>query len=244
MNMFAGVRAIVFYAWTLALSVPLFVIMMTLFPFVMLLDRYKRSGEHFVNNIWAKLSSFFLYRVEIEGRENLPKDNVPAVYIANHQSYLDIFTMFHLDRSFKFISKTSNFMIPIIGWSMFMTGHIMLNRIDRRSQMKCLKQCQELLAKGASVLFFPEGTRSSDKKLQEFKKGAFSVAVKSGVDVVPVTLIGTGDLMPKGKESKLYPGKIKVVVHPKIETKGADAQEVCDLARSEIASALPAELAA
>lgn len=63
----------------------------------------------------------------------------------------------------------------------------MLNRVDRRSQLKCLQQCGELLGKGASVLFFPEGTRSRDRVMAAFKKGAFSVAVKAGV---PVSIAG------------------------------------------------------
>jgi 1-acyl-sn-glycerol-3-phosphate acyltransferase len=132
----------------------------------------------------------------------------------------DIFSLFHLNRPFKFISKKSIFYIPIVGWSMFMTGHVMLNRMDRRSQLDCLKQCRELLEKvgvharavhpawhaqpechpcgcsvssqGAPVLFFPEGTRSKDCVMKGFKKGAFSVAVKAGVDVVPITVLGTG----------------------------------------------------
>lgn len=72
------------------------------------------------------------------------------------------------------------------------TGHVALNRVDRKSQLECLKQCGDLLHKCASVLFFPEGTRSKTKKMAGFKKGAFSVAVKAGVDVVPITLLGTG----------------------------------------------------
>jgi 1-acyl-sn-glycerol-3-phosphate acyltransferase len=60
--------------------------------------------------------------VQIEGRENLPAPATPAVYVANHQSFMDIYSLFHLKRPFKFISKTSNFLIPIVGWSMFLTG--------------------------------------------------------------------------------------------------------------------------
>lgn len=124
------------------------------------------------------------------------------------------------------------------------TGHIKLNRVDRRSQLKCLQQCQKVLNEGASVLFFPEGTRSDDKKLSDFKKGAFSVAVKAGVKVVPISLIGTGDIMPNGKESHLYPGNITVIVHPSIDAKGADAKIICDKARDEIAKSLPHGLVA
>ena len=118
----------------------------------------------------------------------------------------------------------------------------MLNRVDRRSQMKALSECQRLLGRGASLLFFPEGTRSADKKLSTFKRGGFSVAVKSGAPVVPVTLLGAGDLMPSGKESLLFPGEVKVIVHPALESTGEDPQELCDKARRIVASAMPREL--
>ncbi len=142
--------------------------------------------------------------------ENLPAVQQPAVYVANHLSFLDIFSLFHLNRPFKFISKTSNFFIPIIGWSMFLTGHIMINRTDKKSQLQCLKQCGVVLSEGASVLFFPEGTRSDDGKMHAFKKGAFSVAAKAKVPVVPITLVNTGDRMPNGHEYLLYPGQVQV----------------------------------
>lgn len=84
------------------------------------------------------------------------------VFVANHQSFMDIYSLFYLGRPFKFISKTSNFLIPIVGWSMFLTGHVPLQRMDLRSQMQCLSRCSDLLKEGCSVLFFPEGTRSID----------------------------------------------------------------------------------
>ena len=95
----------------------------------------------------------------------------------------DIYSLFHLNRSFKFISKTSNFLIPIIGWSMFLTGHVPLKRMDKKSQLECLKTCRDLLKRKVSVLFFPEGTRSDDGVVKDgaFKKGAFSVAEKEKV---------------------------------------------------------------
>ncbi|KXZ44091.1 hypothetical protein GPECTOR_74g705 [Gonium pectorale] len=236
----AKIRAILFFAWSFLLSLPLFVTMLVMAPFVTTFDKHRRLAQHFVNNIWACVSTSLFYRVTVEGRENLPPSDKPVVYVANHQSFLDIYSLFHLQRPFKFISKTSNFLIPIIGWSMFLTGHVMINRIDTRSQLKCLQQCRELLQQGAPVLFFPEGTRSLDCKLAGFKKGAFSVAAKTGVDVVPVTLIGTGALMPSGKESQLRPGEVRIVVHPPIN--GRNADKLSEQARAAIASALPPEL--
>lgn len=96
--------------------------MLLLAPLVALFDSKRRRAQHFVNDWWAKASTAPFYRVRIVGAEKLPKADQPAVYVANHQSFLDIYTLFWLGRPFKFISKTSNFLIPIIGWSMFLTG--------------------------------------------------------------------------------------------------------------------------
>uniref|UniRef100_A0A383WDN4 1-acyl-sn-glycerol-3-phosphate acyltransferase n=1 Tax=Tetradesmus obliquus TaxID=3088 RepID=A0A383WDN4_TETOB len=308
----ANIRACMFGAWTFMLAIPLFIVMMSMALPVLALDKFRRLAQHFVNNLWAIASTTPFYSVQIEGRENLPPASTPAVYVANHQSFMDIYSLFHLQRPFKFISKTSNFLIPIVGWSMFLTGHIMLNRVDRRSQLKCLQSCIEMLSQGASCLFFPEGTRSKDKVLGGFKKGAFSVAVKAGVPVVPITLVGTGhimlnrvdrrsqlkclqsciemlsqgasclffpegtrskdkvlggfkkgafsvavkagvpvvpitlvgtgDIMPSGREGQMYAGRVTIVVHPMIPAKGMDADKVCAEARKAVASALPPEL--
>ena len=234
----AGVRATFFYLTTFAFATPLFLVMLAVYPFVLVLDKFRRRGEHVVNNIWAKLTTLFYYPVKITGLENLPASDQPAVFVSNHESFLDIYTLFHLNRDFKFISKTSNFLIPIIGWSMFLTGHVMINRVDMRSQLECLKACGKLLKNGASVLFFPEGTRSKDGKMHAFKKGAFSVAAKAKVPVVPITLLGTGDLMPNAKEYLLYPGKVEVIIHPQVAPSTADTMMA--EAYKAISSSLPA----
>ena len=230
------VRAILFYAVSVVIATPIFFFMIAIAPFVYIFDKYRRDIYGYLNTFWAFVSSLPFYKVEIEGRENMLPSEAAAVYVANHQSFLDIYSMFHLNRSFKYISKLSNFVIPIIGWSMFLTGHVPLQRMDRKSQVKCLKQCVELLKEGSPLIFFPEGTRSKDQKLQPFKKGAFAVAVKAGVPVVPVTLVGTGALMPSGQEGLLKSGSIKVIVHPAIA--GTDTTEMMEQAREAIASAL------
>ncbi|XP_077248319.1 1-acyl-sn-glycerol-3-phosphate acyltransferase BAT2, chloroplastic-like [Tasmannia lanceolata] len=229
-------RGICFYAWSAFLAIPLFVVMSMVHPFVLLFDRYRRKVHHLIANIWASLTINPFFRVELEGLENLPPMNMPAVYVSNHQSFLDIYTLLTLGRSFKFISKTGIFVIPIIGWAMFFMGLIPLRRMDSRSQLECLKRCMDLVRKGASVFFFPEGTRSKDGKLHAFKKGAFSVAAKTGAPVVPITLMGTGNLMPSGMEGVLNSGSVKVVIHKPIE--GDDPDLLCDKARNTIADNL------
>ncbi|KAL2621848.1 hypothetical protein R1flu_002053 [Riccia fluitans] len=119
---------------------------------------------------------------------------------------------------------------------MYLTGHVPLKRMDRRSQLECLKKCLELVRNGVPVLFFPEGTRSSDGTMAAFKKGAFSIASRGKVPVVPISLIGTGKLMPNGLEDTLRPGRVKIVIHPQI--RGEDPDELCDQARNAIAQTL------
>ncbi|KAL0359835.1 UNVERIFIED_CONTAM: 1-acyl-sn-glycerol-3-phosphate acyltransferase BAT2, chloroplastic [Sesamum angustifolium] len=120
--------------------------------------------------------------------------------------------------------------------AMFLVGVIPLKRMDNRSQLDCLKQCMALIKKGASVFFFPEGTRSKDGKLGPFKKGAFSVAAKTGVPVIPITLIGTGEIMPAGMEGRLNPGSVKVIFHSSLV--GNKPDTLCNEARNIIAKEL------
>jgi 1-acyl-sn-glycerol-3-phosphate acyltransferase len=215
----------------LAISVPL---QLAALPW----DPLRRVSGTLTRWIWGvgHIAVQPFWRLTVTGRERL--GGAACIYVANHQSFLDIYTLFWLDRPFKFISKTSNFLIPIIGWSMFLTGHVKLNRVDRRSQLKCLSDCAALLAVGAPVLFFPEGTRSKDGALGEFKKGAFSVAAKARVPVVPVSLVGTGALMPNGREGAMYPGGVTVVIHPPLAP-SRDAEALMNDARAAIEGALP-----
>ncbi|XP_058186252.1 1-acyl-sn-glycerol-3-phosphate acyltransferase BAT2, chloroplastic isoform X2 [Rhododendron vialii] len=230
------VRGICFYAVTAVVAIFLFVLMLVAHPFVLLLDRYRRQAHYFIARIWALATVTPLLNVDIKGFENLPAPDTPAVYVSNHQSFLDIYALLAIGRSFKFISKTSIFVFPIIGWAMILMGVIPLRRMDPRSQLECLKRCTDFLKKGASVFFFPEGTRSKDGKLGAFKKGAFSTAAKTEVPVVPITIIGTGKIMPAGRERILNLGSVRVIIHKPIE--GSDPEILRNQARNIIADGL------
>lgn len=104
-------------------------------PFVLLLDQYRRKAHFFIAKLWATLTVIPFYKIKFEGLENLPPADTPAVYVSNHQSFLDIYTLLTLGKPFKFISKTSIFLFPIIGWAMFFLGVIPLKRMDSRSQL-------------------------------------------------------------------------------------------------------------
>ncbi|GMH07072.1 hypothetical protein Nepgr_008912 [Nepenthes gracilis] len=230
------VRGLCFYSVTAAVAICLIGLMLVAHPFVLMFDPYRRRFQHLIARIWATVTITPFLKVEYEGLEHLPRPDTPAVYVSNHQSFLDIYTMLTLQRSFKFISKTSIFLYPVIGWAMFFLGVIPLKRMDSRSQLDCLRQCMDLIKRGASVFFFPEGTRSKDGKLGAFKKGAFSIAAKTRVPVVPITVSGTGRIMPTGMEGLLNPGSVKVVIlRPLL---GNDPEVLCNEARSMIADTL------
>ncbi|KAK2985876.1 hypothetical protein RJ640_008700, partial [Escallonia rubra] len=129
------VRGICFYAVNASAALFLFMLMLVVHPFVLLLDRYRRTAHHLIAKIWALSAVTPFFKIEFEGLENLPPPNTPAVYISNHQSFLDIYVFLTLGRSFKFISKTVIFLIPVIGWAMYLMGLIPLKRMDSRSHM-------------------------------------------------------------------------------------------------------------
>lgn len=207
-------------------------------PFVYLFDRKRRRLQHSINQFWAWLSIVPFFRVKISGKENLPKSSTGAVYVANHQSIMDIFVLFLLGKPFKFVSKIEVFYVPIIGLAMFLTGHVALKRMDGRSQAEVFKQCIRLLKEGVSILVFPEGTRSRDGKVKEFKSGAFKMARRGEAPIVPISLDGTSKVMPHGSGFlRFYPGVVNITIHKPLQE--SDPAEWSDKTRAVVLSGLP-----
>jgi 1-acyl-sn-glycerol-3-phosphate acyltransferase len=197
-----------------------------------------RNSLHRIAILWAK-SICFLNRwdFEIQGQENIPTLEKAVVVVANHTSQADILALFLMDFPFRWVSKHTLFRIPLMGWAMWCVGYVSLNRNDKKSQMDCMKKSHEHLSEGKSMVFFPEGTRSLDGKMLSFKSGAFRLAKSAGVDILPVTLLGTEKLLPKGK---FAPGRTKVVivVHPIINSRGAEMLELMAQSRAVIEASL------
>lgn len=137
-----------------------------------------------------------IWSVRVTGREKIPRRGA-AVIVANHASLIDILVLFGLYRQFKWVSKASNFKLPIIGWVMRLNHYVYLVRGNRESVIAMMNECRELLAHRVPVLIFPEGTRSATRGLQGFKDGAFSLAKETGAPVIPVAIYGTGAALPK-----------------------------------------------
>jgi len=130
------------------------------------------------------------------------------VMVANHQSMADILCIFNTFLHFKWVAKKSLFKIPLLGWNMSLNGYIAIDRGNPESRERCMQQCRDWLKKGSSVFFFPEGTRSQDGKLRDFKAGAFRLALDTGHDVLPIVITGSLHAIPK--HSRLLSGKSKM----------------------------------
>src|SRR5258705_1724904 len=116
----------------------------------------------------------------------------PRIFLANHLSTLDIWVLAPvLPVTTRFVSKRTIFWIPVLGQAMAVAGFIAIDRQDRASAIRSLSSAVGPIQNGASIILFPEGTRSRDGRLARFKRGAFHLALDAGVPVVPVAIAGT-----------------------------------------------------
>jgi len=157
------------------------------------------------------------WKVNIEGLENIDHKRT-YVIIANHQSLADIVVVYQTRMQFKWVAKASLFGIPVLGWSMSLGKHVRLERGNFSSIKQIYKEAAAWLRGGMSVLFFPEGTRSETGDLKEFQNGAFKLAIREKIPVLPIAIRGTGDAISKG--SWLFTTKVPVSlkVLPSIDT--------------------------
>lgn len=187
----------------------------TIIGSVFFLGTPNRRPLHFIGVKWAKsiLAMNPWWSFTIKGKDNLPKEGEPVVYVCNHVSQTDILAVFSIGMDFRWLSKESVFKVPILGWAMSAVGYVPVVRGDRSSHRKAMEMSKQHLARGTPMVFFPEGTRSRDGRIKPFKIGAFSLARSAGVPIVPITLVGTERLLPKGS---LVPGDadVTVAIHP------------------------------
>jgi len=181
---------------------------------------FDRKGEvvHRYARLWGRAALWAnRVKVRVEGMENL-KGEGPYIFMSNHQGSYDIFALLgHLPFQFKWLAKKELFSIPFFGWTMAAAGYISIDREGTRETVKAMNKAAERIRDGMSVVVFPEGSRSPDGKIQDFKKGGFTLAIKSKVPVVPVALTGSREIMPKQRLTAAS-GEIKIRVSHPIET--------------------------
>jgi len=207
-----------------------------------LFDRKRRRLVDLGISIWMWLSmKSMFYAPKIEGLKNLPPDEEGVLYLANHSSFLDIFSLSaFIPRGFKYVSKLEILQVPLIGWSMQMAGHIPLVREDPMSQLDVVKKTIHALQDGNSVCMFPEGTRTLDGLLGEFKRGPFVIARKAGVRIVPISICHAHRWFPYTALMPLAtPTDIILKIHPPIDSKGLTDAELLKKTFEAIESSMP-----
>ncbi len=168
--------------------------------------------------IWARfILAASRIKVEVTGLSNIDPSK-SYIYMSNHQGNFDIpILQAYLPVQFRWLAKAELFNIPVFGYAMGRAGHISIDRSDLKSALKSLKNAAGIIRNGVSVLIFPEGTRSCDGNIGQFKKGGFILSVDSGVPIVPVIIHGLWPLMLKNKVF-VRPGNVLLEIKEPIES--------------------------
>ncbi|MGV8074268.1 MAG: lysophospholipid acyltransferase family protein [Syntrophobacteraceae bacterium] len=205
----------------------------------------RNEYAHICGRFWAKVNLWAAgVTVHAEGLENI-EPNRSYVYAANHQSFFDIPAAYAaLPVQFRWLAKKELFGIFIFGPAMSATGAIPIDRGDSRKAFESLNEAAAKVQSGTSVFIFPEGTRSSDGRLLDFKTGGFILAIKSQQPILPVSISGSYKVMSKKGGWVLNPGVIRVTVGKPIATIGLktkDRDAVMSLLREAIRKNLTEE---
>ncbi|PRP78444.1 chloride channel protein [Planoprotostelium fungivorum] len=198
-----------------------------LFPFLHFFDKTKYvHGRLFRgSSVW---SAWFnpLWDFKVSGK-------IPQIWpertvcVANHLSLADPSLLSHLPWEMKYMSKASVRLIPVVGWSMYIAGDCFVRRGNKESARAAIKKMADWLSIGANVMIFPEGTRTRDGSLGEFKDGAFRLALDSQCDILPIAIYGTDTALPQGTW-KMGKAKGRVRVGRAISTKGMSTEKDLD----------------
>jgi len=194
---------------------------------VLLLTFSKKTPLIMARTVWSPVILWLAKtKTEFNGLEHIDK-NKTYIVVCNHLSYLDIPTLFRvLPLNLHFIGKHQLKKAPFIGWYMRATGMIFINRENTRAASKSLDEAALLIKNGKTVLIFPEGTVSETKIIKKFKKGGFSLAQKSGVDILPVSLKGTSDIWPTNTNTKFNRGTVKINIGQPISVGQIDINDL------------------
>jgi 1-acyl-sn-glycerol-3-phosphate acyltransferase len=178
---------------------------------------------------WARLNSFLTpMLVSVRGRRHIEKEQ-SYVIISNHLSHYDIFVLYGwLGIDFKWVMKKELRNLPALGAACEKIGHIYIDRSDRQTAIASLAAAKKKIVNGTSILFFPEGTRSSSGEMRQFKKGAFVMALDLGIPILPVTVLHTDKILPS-RTMDLFPGRAGMVVHEPIEVSGYGMERLEEL---------------
>jgi len=177
----------------------------------------QRVGSYWGGVVWSRLNSWLTPMfVKVIGRENVDSTK-SYIIVSNHLSYYDIFLVYGwLGIDIKWLMKKELKKLPGIGFGSKKVGHIFIDRSNAKKAFESLNEAKRRLVDGTSVVIFPEGTRSKDGELGEFKRGAFKIAFDLGLPILPITIKGTNRILP-ANSIDLFPGSASLTIHKPID---------------------------
>lgn len=180
---------------------------------------------------WGKLIVFItISRVKVLGSENLDYKR-SYIIVCNHQSIYDMLTIYgYLPAEFKWVIKKELERMPFVGASCKALGHVFVDRSNSESARQSLIDAKDKITDGVSAFFFPEGTRSTNGELINFKKGAFRMAKTLNLPIIPVTISGANKIMP-ANSLKICPNTITLTIHPQISQQQVEELSVSELSK-------------
>jgi 1-acyl-sn-glycerol-3-phosphate acyltransferase len=186
-----------------------------------------------VATLWGRmLTKSAFARVEVIKKFSHDEGNENYVLMANHQSAFDIFILYgYLPFDFTFLSKKEVFQIPLFGLAMKVVDAIAVDRENKASLKKTIKDMENYIRRGRSLLIFPEGTRSEDGELLDFKKGGFLLAKKSNVKILPVTVINSNKILKKGSFLITPCVNVTMILNEPIPVENANLNELMEQVR-------------
>lgn len=226
--------------WTLLVTYPMILVSTAIFgTLAVALSLISKHLGFYAGVYWARSLTWASWvRVRVEGREHLQAGQ-SYVILSNHQGAYDILALYgFLGREFRWVMKEELRRVPFLGWGCAAIGHIFIDRRNSARAIASLEEAKRHLSGGVSVLLFPEGTRSTDGRLLPFKKGGFAVARQLALPILPVSITGSNEILPK---ACLFPrpGAVRVRFHaPILPNDLPETSELMEKVREEIASGL------
>lgn len=225
--------------WTICFLV-FFVLVLLAFLLTFPFDRYHRIPNRILKGLGFCLIKVNPgWKVTLKGTEHY-RGEAPTIFVANHQSFLDMPLIYLLPWTMKWVAKKSLYHIPILGWIILMTGHL---GIDRKSlgSVKMLDKLVEPIQAGIPAMFFPEGTRTTTGDIGRFKNGAFTLARQYNFKIQPLVLDGGYNAMPSGSWKFSFRQQFNISVLKPVDPREFDSvKELRDYVREQLVTELDA----
>lgn len=236
----------VFYiVYQICIGLPIFLVLTILTALVTIIGSWIGSAHfwgYYPGKIWSQLTCYvLLLPVKVEGKENL-EEKTSYVFVANHQGAFDIFLIYgFLGRNFKWMMKKGLRKLPFVGKACQSAGHIFVDKSGPKKIQETIQHAEKVLQGGTSLVVFPEGARSFTGHMGYFKKGAFQLADELQLPVVPLTIDGSFDILPRtGKLLSWHP--LRLTIHKPIypECQGIEnIKRMMEISYKEIEQGLP-----